>query len=366
MPLPTAIGIAPPTNIGPTLIDANWLLSAPTFKNAVLTGLLYESAAAGIVAGTTRTQSGATPLALEVNRVDTSTAPAAGTLLGDGVALPVATAGLDICVINNTANIIVVYPNGTDQINNSGAGIGIPIPPADVAQFESAAAGAWHFEAGVGVAGALNTVLSVDTIVALGTNQATATPLPADLNRITTVAVGTGVVLPAAKAGLDLIVCNHGLNTLLVYSNGADTIDDLTSVSQMTFSTVIYSCYTNGAWYTEGLGSGFASIAGGAISTVTSIDALTANAGATQGTGTPITAAIAGFSTVAGAGNSGTLPVSKTGMVITVINETGTSMNVFPAVGEKINVLAANAAIAVTNAAPTVFYCMTPGFWWTK
>src|SRR6185503_4922743 len=84
-----------------------WSSPGPTFAGSLVmpaTSLNQESAAIAITAGTTRTQAGATVLANEINRIDTSTAPSAGTTLGDGVALPAAAAGYDVLVWNNTAN----------------------------------------------------------------------------------------------------------------------------------------------------------------------------------------------------------------------------------------------------------------------
>ena len=83
------------------------------------------TAAVGIVAGTTRTQAGATALTAEVNRIDTSTAPAVGTTLGDGVVLMGSGAGLDITVINNSGNPIQIYGNGTDTIDGAAGSIGV-------------------------------------------------------------------------------------------------------------------------------------------------------------------------------------------------------------------------------------------------
>jgi hypothetical protein len=71
------------------------------------------------------------------------------------------------------------------------------------------------------------------------------------------------------------------------------------------------------------------------------------------------------FSTVGVAGGASSLPASKPGMQITVINQTGTSMNVFPQVGESVNGVA-NAAQAVTNAGFVIFACGIAGSWFTK
>src|SRR5260370_13342007 len=75
-----------------------------------------------------------------------------------------------------------------------------------------------------------------DTLTAVGTTQATALALTSEINRLTTVAAGTGVSLPAAVPGLTVYVINHGANPLQVYGAGTDQIDDIataTCVTQM-------------------------------------------------------------------------------------------------------------------------------------
>ena len=69
-------------------------------------------------------------------------------------------------------------------------------------------------------------------ITAAGTNQATATALAAPTFFaspatfvVSTVASGTGVVLPAAIAGMDITVVNAGANPLLVYPATGGSID---------------------------------------------------------------------------------------------------------------------------------------------
>lgn len=54
-------------------------------------------------------------------------------------------------------------------------------------------------------------------LTALGTTQANALALPADVNYFTTVAAGTGTVLPAMNPGDSVNVYNKGANALLVY-----------------------------------------------------------------------------------------------------------------------------------------------------
>lgn len=58
-----------------------------------------------------------------------------------------------------------------------------------------------------------------------GTTRADATVIAKQINNFTTVASGTGAVLPAGVAGTKILVFNAGANVLQVYGNGSDTID---------------------------------------------------------------------------------------------------------------------------------------------
>lgn len=343
---------------------------SPTFSNLTLTGLLFESAATGITAGTTRTQAGATALTKEVSRVDTSTAPTAGSTLGDGVVLMASVAGLDATVINNTANIIQVYGNGTDSINGVAGATGVPIPPGDVAQFECSIAGDWRFDAGVGASGNLPLVLAVTGVSAAGGGQAGATQLVADFNKITTATAGQGVALPAAKAGLDIIVENHTGVQIMVYGNNAaaDTIDDVataTGVNMMDSSVVIFTCYENGKWYTNGLATGYAKNpqSGTVLETMQFSDGVSA-AGTTQGTATQLTAALNTVSTVA-SGTGVNLPASAPGLAVTVQNTGANPLLVYPAQGatDTINGQAATVGVSLFPGVSAVFNCTAAGAW---
>jgi hypothetical protein len=91
--------------------------------------------------------------------------------------------------------------------------------------------------------------------------------------------------------------------------------------------------------------------------------ALTAFAGGGQGSATPITTANAHFGTVATAGDSAKLPATAVGITRNVVNATATSMNVFPATGEAINALSANAAYAIAAGKTVSFTCYITGKW---
>jgi hypothetical protein len=54
-------------------------------------------------------------------------------------------------------------------------------------------------------------------LTATGSTQATALPLGADNNAFSTVAAGTGAILPSMNPGDDITVYNGGANALLIY-----------------------------------------------------------------------------------------------------------------------------------------------------
>lgn len=94
------------------------------------------------------------------------------------------------------------------------------------------------------------------------------------------------------------------------------------------------------------------------------VDNMTAHAGGGQGAATACPGILNRFTTVATAADSAVLPASVAGADITIINAAAAnSMNVFPAVGDAINALGANAAFALAAGKTVTFYCVTPGQW---
>lgn len=205
---------------------------------------------------------------------------------------------------------------------------------------------------------------ATDAIVAhAGGGQALATPLTKEINRIVTVATpGDSVLLPPSANGLTIMVINHGANAMQVFGSGADTVNDVaaaTGVSQMPGSLVIYTCVTAGAWYTEGLGTGYS----GSFPTVSTSSGLVAKAGGGQVGATLCTAVMNRFTTVATIGDSGLLPAAIAGLQISIANAAANSMNVFPGVGDQINALGANAAFALAGGKTALFECYVAGQW---
>ena len=94
------------------------------------------------------------------------------------------------------------------------------------------------------------------------------------------------------------------------------------------------------------------------------VDNLTAHAGGGQGSATALTSMFNRVTTVATAADSVILPASAAGMCITVTNAAAAnSMNVFPATGDAINALGANAAFALAAGKTAEFVCYTAGQW---
>lgn len=87
--------------------------------------------------------------------------------------------------------------------------------------------------------------------------QATARPLTAAINRVSTVASGNDAVgLPLAKQGLIVIVVNGAVaNSMQVFGAGTDTINDVataTGVAQAAGKSAEYICTTSapaGKWF---------------------------------------------------------------------------------------------------------------------
>jgi hypothetical protein len=204
--------------------------------------------------------------------------------------------------------------------------------------------------------------LAADNLVAAGNSQATALATTSQTTRLATVAAGTGILLPPSAPGLEVMVINHGANTLQVYGLGTDTIDDIataTGVGQMPNSLVIYTCTTAGKWYSEGLATGFAT---SGLQTLSNQDSLVAKVGGGQGGGPAINRMLNRIITVASAGDSITLPASAAGMEVTVTNAAAVNaMNVFPAVGDQINAAGVNAAVSVVVTHTVTFICYTAG-----
>lgn len=322
-------------------------------------GYVVETAADNLTAFAGGGQGSAKLLSAQTNRL---TVVATG---GDSVKLPASLAGLELTVINHGANACQVYGTGTDTIDDVAAATGVSQMAGSVVLYFCSTAGQWYTEGlATGYAGPLQTLNYANALTATGANQGTALALAAMINRITTAAAGTGVLLPAAASGLAVTVINRGANPVQVYGAGTDTINGVataTGVSQMANSVTVYTCSLAGAWETDGVGQGFA----GNFPASSYTNAITAFATGGQASAVPLTTVLNRVTIVGTAADSVKLPQAIAGMSgITVYNSAAAnSLNVFPFLGDSINALAANTAFAVPAGKNVVFGCAVNGTW---
>jgi hypothetical protein len=91
---------------------------------------------------------------------------------------------------------------------------------------------------------------------------------------------------------------------------------------------------------------------------------LTAFAGGGQGSATDLPFAFNRVTTVATLNDSVKLPPARAGISVVVVNAAAAnSMNVFPATGDAINALSANAAFAMAANKTALFVCCVNGTW---
>lgn len=106
-----------------------------------------------------------------------------------------------------------------------------------------------------------------------------------------------------------------------------------------------------------------ADISGALRDFTTAATGITAAAASDQAGATPLTAAFNRVTTVATAGDSVRLPSAVPGASLFVTNASATSMDVFPATGQSINALSANAAFAMAGGVTAMFICSVAGTW---
>jgi hypothetical protein len=103
----------------------------------------------------------------------------------------------------------------------------------------------------------------------------------------------------------------------------------------------------------------------GALADFTSAtNAITAYAGGGQTNAVALTSTFNRVTTVGTAADSVKLPAAKAGMSIVVFNKAASnSLNVFPASGDSINALSADAAYALAVTKGAMFVCCLDGKW---
>lgn len=153
-----------------------------------------------------------------------------------GLKLPAATLGLVINVYNISGAQIKVYPASGETIDGQSADTPVDVVDDNGKEFVGTASGAWRAVGSGGnnvedftVNGSMNLLgdvsFGVASVTAAGSTQGTATLLAETVNVVTSGADTNGVKLPAAAAGLTVIVQNTTTADLVLYPNTSDTID---------------------------------------------------------------------------------------------------------------------------------------------
>lgn len=98
-----------------------------------------------------------------------------------------------------------------------------------------------------------------ENVTATGTTQATAAPLTATRNNVTTGSANQGVCLPGAKGGRRILVVNATGATIKIYPNGSDTIDGGSASASVTLTSAHrgaeFICVGAGNWTSSLLGA---------------------------------------------------------------------------------------------------------------
>jgi hypothetical protein len=83
-----------------------------------------------------------------------------------------------------------------------------------------------------------------NNVAAAGASQATAAPLQADLNNVTVVGAGSGVIMPAMNPGDEIVVHNgQAVNALLLYPPVGAAINALGANAGYSIAVATPLCY---------------------------------------------------------------------------------------------------------------------------
>lgn len=357
----TVIGL--PVTVGSIPVFASTSGNLEQSVYSIANNLLIQPSAAGITAHPGGGQASATPLTAAINSVKfIATA-------GDSVKLPPAVPGLAIMVINiNDTTAMQVFGTGSDEINLVASSTGISQQPDTTIVYTSVVAGFWTTSI-VSTNFPTPTLLPTATgIVAhAGGGQSSATPLPAYINTVPTIATnGDSVLLPPSQVGLQVKVINtNDAHYMEVFPNGTDTINlgaASAGIPQLPDTTIVYTCTTLGNWITSIISINFP------VPTLfPSATGIVALAGGGQAGATPLVSYINTVPTVATNGDSVLLPPSVVGLQVKVINTNATNyMEVFPNGTDTINLGAASAGVPQLPETTIIYTCTTLGNWITS
>lgn len=195
-------------------------------------------------------QASARLLTSQINRIITVTTS------GDSVRLPASGPGIVVTVINHGANPMQVYGLGTDTVNDVATATGVSQMQNSTCFYLCSAAGNWYTEGlASGFANGLPTSSSANGLTAFaGGGQGSGTLVSSVINRFTTVvSAGDSGKLPAAVAGLQIVVYNAAaVNSMNMFPNTGDSINALAANAAFAVASgknVAFGCPANGIWH---------------------------------------------------------------------------------------------------------------------
>jgi hypothetical protein len=151
------------------------------------------------------------------------------------------------------------------------------------------------------------------------------------------------VKVEATDATSNVQIAANGTSRITVFANGLSTINGALSASgNVTGGNLIATNYI-----------------------VRSVTTGVTAAGSTQGTATALTRDINIVNTVAPSANGVILPTAVSGMMLTIVNTTANTLQVYPASGAAIDALAANAAFSMVGNARIQFAAATGTLWYS-
>lgn len=95
-------------------------------------------------------------------------------------------------------------------------------------------------------------------LTATGTTRADALQLAKEVNRLTTVASGTGVILPVGVVGMRIRIYQSGANPVKVYASASETIDGVAGATGVTLTNALrceYEFVAANTWISAQLGA---------------------------------------------------------------------------------------------------------------
>jgi len=229
--------------------DSTGVITAPQFTSNIVTGT-----APFVVTSTTRVNN--------LNVATAGTADIAGSVTTN--AQPNITSTGTLASLSVTGNVISgnVYANSGTIGASSGSFTTVAGSLTTAAQPNITSTGTLTSVSVSGNAAAGNVTVtgyhfrSVATgISAAGSTQGTATAISKEINIVSTVASGAGVVLPTAVAGMAITITNTSANSLLVYPATGAQINSLgTNIgfTQVSGATLQFVAPTSTQWYTIG------------------------------------------------------------------------------------------------------------------